>query len=491
MLFRGPARLVTEDNRKWWTLGAMAFGLFMIMLDATVVNVALPAIRDSTGASLSELEWVANAYALTFAVLLLTGGKLGDLLGRRRIFVLGLAVFTGMSLACGLATTPGELIAFRALQGAGAALMMPATLAIVSGAFPPVQRGLAFGIWAGLSYMALSIGPVVGGVLAEHADWSWIFFLNVPVGIAGILFTRLVVIESRDTSTEQSLDFLGLLTSATAVFAVTFAIVEANGHGWGSPLIVGLFAAAAVAAAAFIWIELRRRVPMLDLALFRNLSFSGATIVGFLVTLAMLGSFFYVSLYAQGVLGYSAVEAGASYLPLTLVLLVLGLVAGRLCDRYGPRWPMAAGLVLYGGSFALFSGLTATSSFWDLLPALLLGGTGIAFVMTPMTVAVMGNVPPAKAGIGAGVLNAARQVGGALGIAAFGALLTARETDALASGATQADAFVEGFHAAMLAGAGVTFAAAVVAALLVRPRAPAATAIDAPPRAEPAVEEAA
>ena len=235
------ARIFAEENRKWWTLGAVAFGLFMIMLDNTVVFVALSAIQSDLDISTSELEWVVNGYALTFAVLMLTGGKLADMFGRRRIFIVGLAIFTASSLACGLATGATMLIGARVVQGVGSALMNPATLSIITATFPPRQRGTAIGIWVGVSAMALAIGPLVGGLLTEQINWSWIFFINVPVGILGIIVARLVIDESRDESKEQRLDLPGLISSAVGLFALTYGLIEANNYGWTSARILGSF----------------------------------------------------------------------------------------------------------------------------------------------------------------------------------------------------------------------------------------------------------
>src|SRR5881227_208756 len=249
------ARLFTPENRKWWTLAAVAVGLFMIMLDNTVVNVALPSIQKDLHIGASELEWVFNAYALTFGVLLLTGGKLADLLGRRLIFIVGLVVFTGSSLACGLAKGPEVLIGARTVQGIGAALMNPATLSIITATFPPRQRGTAIGIWAGVSAMALAIGPLVGGVLTEKINWSWIFFINVPIGVIGIAAARVFVDESRDTSREQRLDLPGLLTSGIGLFALTYALISTNHHSWTSAQVLALFGVAAATLVAFVLLE--------------------------------------------------------------------------------------------------------------------------------------------------------------------------------------------------------------------------------------------
>ena len=259
------ARILAPENRKWWTLAAVSFGLFMIMLDNTVVNVALPSIERDLHVSIESLEWIVTAYALTFAALLITGGKLADMFGRRRIFIVGIVIFTLSSLACGLAPSAGFLIGARVVQGVGAALMNPATLSIITATFPPRERGQAIGIWAGVSAMALAIGPLVGGLIVDNLNWNWIFFVNVPVGVAGVVVSMLVIKESRDTSHEQSIDLPGLVTSAAGLFALSYALIEGNQRGWGSAEILGLFAAAAVLLTAFVLLEHRQRLPMLDL----------------------------------------------------------------------------------------------------------------------------------------------------------------------------------------------------------------------------------
>ncbi|HXH96603.1 MAG TPA: MFS transporter, partial [Gaiellaceae bacterium] len=313
------ARIFAQENRKWWTLGSVAFGLFMIMLDNTVVNVALPSIERDLHITISELEWVVTAYALTFAALLVTGGKLADLYGRRRIFIVGLAIFTLSSLACGLAPSAGFLIGARTIQGIGAALMNPATLSIITATFPPKERGQAIGIWAGVSALALAIGPLCGGLIVDNISWNWIFFVNVPVGALGIAVSRLVITESRDTSHEQSIDVPGLVTSGLGLLALTYALIEGNRHGWTSAEILGLFAAAVVLLVAFVLVEHHQRLPMLDLSLFKIGAFAGANVVAMLVSLGMFGVFFFVSLYVQNILGYSPTKAGAIFLPMTLL----------------------------------------------------------------------------------------------------------------------------------------------------------------------------
>src|SRR5919109_5612385 len=327
------ARLFASENRKWWTLVAVSFGLFMIMLDNTVVNVALPSMQRSLHIGPSELEWVVVSYALTFATLMLTGGKLADLFGRRLLFIVGLVIFTASSLACGLASNAGFLIGARTVQGIGAAIMNPATLSIITATFPPRQRGMAIGIWAGVSALALAIGPLVGGLLTEKIHWGWIFYINIPVGVAGVLAARLFIDETKDTSREQRLDLPGLLTSAVGLFALTLALIETNDHAWGSTRVLSLLAVAVVALALFVLLELRQRIPMLDLSLFRNPSFSGANTVMALVGLAMFGVFFYNSLFLQNVLGYSAIKTGATFLPMTVLIILVAPVAGKISDR--------------------------------------------------------------------------------------------------------------------------------------------------------------
>ena len=362
-------RLVTAENRKWWTLAAVGFGLFMIMLDNTVVNVALPTIQRELGAGLSQLEWIVSGYALTFAALMLTGGKLADLFGRRRVFVIGLAVFSGSSLACALAPSAGFLIGARVVQGGGAALMNPATLSIISAAFPPRQRGTAIGIWAGVSALALAIGPLVGGLLTEHVGWSAIFYVNVPIGLLAIAASFLLIDESKDTTDDQRPDLPGLLASAVGLFALTYGLIEANTYGWGSGRILGAFALAAAALAAFVLLERLQRAPMLDLRLFRDRTFAGANLLLLLVALAMFGVFFFLSLYLQNVLGYSPVKAGAAFLPLTALIMVIAPLAGRLSDRRGSRWLLTGGMALLAAQLLYFSRLGVHESYWSLVPS--------------------------------------------------------------------------------------------------------------------------
>jgi EmrB/QacA subfamily drug resistance transporter len=457
------ARIFAEETRKWFTLAAVSFGLFMIMLDNTVVNVALPAIQSDLEADLSELQWVVTGYALTFAALMLIGGKVADAYGRRLIFVVGIAIFTSASLWCGLADSSDELIGARVLQGVGAALMNPATLSIIAATFPAHQRGTAIGIWAGVSALALAIGPLVGGLITQHVDWSWIFFVNVPVGILAIAASFLFIDESRD-ETHERLDLPGLATSGVGLFALTYGLIEANTYGWTSTRIVGAFVVAAVMLAVFVLLERHQRAPMLQLDLFRNRTYTGANLVILLVALAMFGVFFFVSLYMQNVLGYSAVQTGAAFLPMTILIILVAPIAGRTSDRIGSRGLLTVGMVLVAGQLLYFSRLGVDSSFWNLLPGFLVGGVGMAMTMTPSTAAATRSVPVDKAGVGSAVLNASRQVGGSLGIALMGAIMAAE-----ANGVQSPETFVDGFQSALLVAAGIAVLGAVVAFTLVRP----------------------
>ena len=461
------ARLFAAENRKWWTLAAVAIGLFMIMLDNTVVNVALPSIQKDLHIGASELEWVFNAYALTFGVLLLTGGKLADLFGRRAIFIAGLVVFTGASLWCGLAGGAASLIAARTVQGIGAAMMNPATLSIITATFPPRQRGTAIGIWAGVSALALAIGPIVGGVLTEKISWSWIFFINIPVGVLGVLAAVVFIDESRDTSREQRLDLPGLITSGLGLFALTYGLIETNTYSWTSTRVLVLFAIAAVMLVAFVLLELHQRLPMLDLSLFRNPTFAGANAAMLLVGLAMFGIFFYNSLFLQNILGYGAIKTGATFLPMTVLIILVAPIAGRFSDRIGARWLMAAGMSLLAVALVLFGTLDARSSFWAILPGLLVGGVGMAITMAPTTAAAMGSVPVDKAGVGSAVINSMRQVGGSLGIAIMGALVATAVTVS-PSNPLYSDQFVVGYHRAVHVGAALVLLGALISVVTVR-----------------------
>jgi EmrB/QacA subfamily drug resistance transporter len=493
---------MNQDNRRWWALGAMCFALFMVMLDNTVVNVALPSIQRSLNASTSSLEWTVSAYTLSFAVLLVTGGRLGDLFGRRRMFIAGVVIFAVSSGAIGFSPSDTWLVAWRAVQGAGSALMMPATLSIITNAFPPAERGRAIGTWAGVSALALAIGPVVGGFLVENVSWQSIFFLNLPVAVAAVIVALFAVRESRDESVERTIDYPGVASITIGLAALVLALVQGNEWHWGSPTEIALYAVAVVGLVSFVLVETRRRVPMVDFSFFSSRTFLGANIVAFIVSFAMMAMFFFLALYMQNILGYSPLEAGVRFLPSTLMIVLLAPVAGRLTDRVGSRPLMTFGLLSVSGALFWQSHLSVSSTYMSLLPGFVLMGIGMAFVMSPMSTAAMNSVVPTKAGVASGILSMSRMVGGTFGVAVLGAMVStlgrskihdllpsvpaaAREklTESLGSGGTvhgvpsqfvQAghEAFVYALQNGLRLGAAVALAGALTAWTLVAAKQP-------------------
>jgi EmrB/QacA subfamily drug resistance transporter len=503
-------RLINEENSRWWTLGAMCFALFMIMLDNTVVNVALPSIQRDLHASLSALEWTVNAYTLTFAVLLVTGGRLGDIFGRRRMFLFGVAVFGISSAAIGFAPTDNALVAFRAVQGIGAAFMMPATLSIITQAFPPHQRGTAIGTWAGVSALALAIGPVLGGFLTQQVSWRAIFFINPPIAVIAVAVTLFAARESRDETVSRKVDLPGIAAITVGLTAIVLALVQGNAWGWGSTRILSLLAIAVIGVVAFFWIELRTAAPMVDFTFFRSRTFLGANLVALIVSFAMLAQFFFLALYMQNILHYSPLQTGVRFLPSTVVIIVMGPLSGRLTDKVGPRLPMAAGLLTVALALFIQSHLTVHTGYGLLLPGFVLMGLGMGLTMSPMSTAAMNAVDRTKAGVASGVLSMSRMVGGTFGVAVIGALVTAigksqldqalphvpaatrsAIANALGSGAVPShagahvaavtrEAFVSALGTGLTIGAAVTLVGSFVAFTLIQRTAPQAGPVPTP-----------
>ena len=414
------------DRGRWLVLVAMVFGLFMPMLDNLVVNVALPTIQRSLGSDISGLQWIIDAYTLTFAAFMLTGGALGDLFGRKKFFMAGLGVFILGSLLCALSANIEQLIAFRALQGLGAAMLLPGSLSIITATFTGKERGAAIGIWGAMSGLAIAVGPVVGGYLVEHVSWESIFYINVPVGILGLLLTWLVVRESRDETKSRRLDPVGLVTGTAAVFFLTFGLIEGNSRGWTDWVILGSFALAALLLAVFLVAESRREYPMLPLGFFRIPTFAASNVVAAAVFFALFGSTFFLALYLQNVQGYSPVEAGTRLLPFTAMILLIAPVSGKLSDRHGSRWFMAVGTFLIGVGLLLVLRTEPGSSYVGvILPSMIVMGAGIAMTVAPMTAAVMGSVSANRAGVASAATNTSRELGGVFGIALLGAVVTA------------------------------------------------------------------
>jgi EmrB/QacA subfamily drug resistance transporter len=412
-------------QQKWWTLLSVATATFMLLLDITIVNVALPDIQRELDASFSDLQWVVDAYALTLAATLLAAGSVADLIGRRRVFLLGLAIFTLASLLCGLAQSPLMLILSRGVQGLGGAMMFATSLALIAQAFRGPERGTAFGIIGAVTGGAVAIGPLLGGALTEGIGWEAIFLVNVPIGIAAVVLTRARVAESRDPS-PSGVDVPGVVTFSGALLCLVFALVRGNAEGWGSALIVGLLIAAAVLLVAFVIVEARAAHPMLDLALFRKPAFAGASLAAFAISASIFSMFLYITLFLQNVLGYSPLEAGLRSLPSTLLAFAVAPMAGKLSARLPVRLFVGGGLAIVALALLLMHGLDARSDWTALLAGLIVGGVGIGLVNAPLASAAIAVVPPERSGMASGINSTFRQVGIATGIAALGAVFQHR-----------------------------------------------------------------
>jgi EmrB/QacA subfamily drug resistance transporter len=410
---------------KWWTLLAVCMAIFMLLLDITVVNVALPDIQHELGASFTDLQWVVDAYALALAALLLASGSIADLLGRRRVFVAGLLLFVAASLLCGLSGSPTLLNVSRGLQGIGGAMMFATSLALIAQEFAPHERGTAFGIWGATTGLAVAIGPLVGGALTDAFGWEWIFLVNVPIGLLTATITVLRVPESvRDPSAR--IDWPGLVTFSSGLFCLVLALIRGNDKGWTSAEILGLLAAAAVLISVFVVVELRRSQPMLDLRLFRKPAFTGAQIVAFTLHASMFSMFLYIVLYMQNVLGYSPLETGVRFLPISLLSFLAAPIAGKLAERLPIRAFLSAGLFCVGLGLLLMSGIDPSDDWTTLLAGFLVAGVGIGFINPPLATAAIGVVEPRRAGAASGINSTFRQVGTAVGIAGLGALLQSK-----------------------------------------------------------------
>jgi DHA2 family methylenomycin A resistance protein-like MFS transporter len=413
-----------SERRRRLTLAAMCVGQGMILLDNTIVNVALPSIQSGLGVSPGNLEWVVNAYVLALAALILIGGTLGDRYGRKRVFLAGLAVFTALSAACALAPDDPALIAFRALQGAGAALMAPLTLAILIDAYPEDRRTYAIGVWAAAAGIGFGSGPIVGGVLIGLFDWSAVFWVNVPVGVGAFVLTLRVVRESRNPQARR-LDPLGAVLIGAAVFLFTFALIETNEHAWLSAYTLALLGAAAILLAAFVAWELRVTDPMVELGLFRSRRFVAGSVVYGVSYLALAGMFFFMTLYFQNVRGWSALETGLSWLPLNLPFLAVTPFAGRIVGRFGSAHTSGFGVLVAAVGTLGLATLGVDSSYWAACACYVLLGLGYGLLVPAVSSAAMGAVPREQAGTGSGILNASRQLGAAVGLAALGSISVA------------------------------------------------------------------
>ncbi|MFF3172847.1 DHA2 family efflux MFS transporter permease subunit [Streptomyces sp. NPDC057900] len=450
---------VTGRSGAVWALVITSVAGFMAALDNLVVTTALPSIRESLGGELGELEWTVNAYTLTFAVLLMLGASLGDRFGRRRLFVIGLTVFTGASAAAALSPGINELIAFRAVQGVGAAVMMPLTLTLLTAAVPPARRGAALGIFSAVTGLAVASGPLVGGSLTEHLSWQWIFWLNVPIGLVLLPLARLRLAESY--APDSRLDIPGTLLVSAGLFGIVYGLVNANSEGWSDPVVLTSLIAGTALIGAFIRHGFRAENPMLPMRLFRSRAFFGINMAGLLMFLGMFGSIFLLSQYFQGVMGYSPAEAGLRMLPWTGMPMLVAPVAGLLADRFGGRPVVATGLALQAAGLGLFAmSLAPEASYASQLPGLIVGGIGMALYFAPAAGLVMSSVRPAEQGIASGASNALREVGGALGVAVLATVFSSQ------GGYDSARTFTDGTVLALWLGAAVVALAALVTLMI-------------------------
>ena len=459
------------DSRRWWVLAAVSLAAFMTYLDNNIVNVAIPTIQHSLHLSVSGLEWVVSSYLLTVAGLLLVGGRLADVFGRRRLFLIGMVIFTLSSLAAGLAGSGGVLIGSRAIQGIGAALLMPTTLAIIMATFTNVrERSTAIGIWAAAGALALATGPALGGLISQHLHWGWIFLINVPIGVVTFAIAMFYVAESRSESASRQLDLPGLVTSALSLFALTYALIEGNVSGWTSPRILGAFVLAAAGAGIFLAIEARSASPMVDLKMFRSREFSGGTGTMMIWAFGILGIYFFTSLYLQQTLGFSPVEAGLAFVPMALCVAVFAGIAPRIEARAGAHRTVAAGMLLMVIGLVLFARLGLHAGYASLLPGFMLFGAGAGLMNVPLTNAVMAATPPSVAGVASALLNASREVAGLLGITVIGAVLRTAQGASARGGADPVHAFLDGYHTGLLVTIGLMAAGVAVSYLTLRPR---------------------
>jgi EmrB/QacA subfamily drug resistance transporter len=424
-----------SKNKKWWVLASIAFALFMILLDVTIVNIAIPHIMTSLNIDLASVEWVLNVYVLVFAVLLLTLGKLGDLFGRKILFMSGLAIFTLASLGCSLAPNLTVLIIGRGIQAIGGAAMMPATLSILNVEFGKSQRGLALGVWGAVAGAANALGPIIGGALVDAFDWRYIFIINIPIGIIAFFMALKVITESKDEKTDKHIDFRGILIISIALFCLTFALVEGQSYGWISATILSLFAIALAGLIIFVIVQLKTANPLAQLRLFKNRTFAAGNIIGIVINFGMIGVIFLLVLYLQIILKLDALTAGLWILPLPLSIILIAPFAGKFTDKIGGRWILFTGTLLSAIGIYMMSDMAKINNWTDLLVPMIILGIGIGMVMAPVTTVVMASTPMQQSGMGAGMLSTTRQIGAVMGISVLGAILqsslVANITDAL------------------------------------------------------------
>jgi EmrB/QacA subfamily drug resistance transporter len=461
-----------SDRKRWFALAVLVAAQFMVVLDVAIVNVALPTIKTDLHFSQESLQWVITAYSILFGGVLLLGGRAADLLGRRRMFMAGLTLFTASSLLDGLAWSESSLIAFRSLQGLGAALLAPAALSILTTTFEEGrERNVALGIWGAVSGSGAAAGVLLGGALTSALNWSWIFFVNVPVGAAVLALSPVLLRESRAKLDHRHFDTSGAFSITGGLMLLVYALTRASQHGWATASTAGLLAASAALVLAFVVIELRSPAPILPLRIFRLRTLSGSNVTSLLSGAAIFSQFFLLTLYMQQVLHYSALQTGAAYLTFTLAIIVMAGVAQNLVTRTGIRRPLPVGMAMATVGLLLYTQLPVHGHyFWNIFPAFLIGGIGMAFVFIPMSIGALAGVAPHEAGVASGLLNTTQQIGGAIGVAiatTIATTYTSHFANAHHVGSLSPAALTHGFHVAFYALAGIGLAAAIIGPALV------------------------
>ncbi|MDQ3890874.1 MAG: MFS transporter [Actinomycetota bacterium] len=451
------------DPRRWKALAVLGIAYLMVVLDVSVVNVALPSIQRDLHFSTEDLQWVVSGYALTFGGFLLLGGRAGDLLGRRRVFMFGLGLFALTSLGAGLSTSGEMLVAARFLQGAAGAILSPSVFSIISVTFEEGrERNKALGILGGIAGSGAAIGVLLGGVFSEYVGWEWIFFVNVPIALTALLLVRRYVAESRADGLAKHFDALGAVTVTASLMLLVYGLTQSTRAGWGSAQTIGVLTASAVLMAAFLAIELRSRSPLVPLGIFRRRTLSGANLIGFGLGTMIFGMFFLLSLYMQQVLGYSAMKAGVAYLAVALTVIASAAISQALVTRVGVKRVLVTGLSLVGLGLVYFSQVSVGGSYvGDLLPGFLLIGVGMGFSFVPISIAALAGVQGREAGLASGLINTSQQIGGALGLALLTTVATSRTDGLLADGAAPPQALTSGFGVAFWVAAGFAVVAVV------------------------------
>jgi EmrB/QacA subfamily drug resistance transporter len=458
------------QEKRWLALVLLAAAQFVVVLDASIVNVALPSIGKALDFSQENLPWVVNAYVLTFGGFLLLGGRTADLLGRRRVFMAGLLLVAVASLAAGFSTNEGQLIAARAAQGLGAAIISPAALSIVTTIFSDgAERNKALGVWGAVAGAGGAAGVLLGGILTDGLGWEWVLWVNVPVSLVAFALAPRLIAESRATDEARAFDVAGAVTVTAALSLLVYAVVDASESGWGSSKTLGLIAVSLVLLAAFVAIELRARKPLVPFSIFRIRTLTGANVVGVLVGASLFSMFFFISLYMQQVLGYSAIHAGLSYLPLALTIMASAGIASGLVTKVGYKPVLAVGLLFIVAGLTWFSRISVGGAFLtDILGPSLLAAAGLGFAFVTTTIAAVSGVEEKESGLASGLINTSQQIGGALGLAVLSTIATSRTSDVLAGGSGLKDALTEGFQVAFLGGAAIAALGFVLTLLLIK-----------------------